>query len=333
MEFKDFTAGIDDNGRRIDKILRKFCKDMPMSSIYSAIRKGLIKVNHKKSKAENKLDAGDVISIAAFLLESPQNQSSPAEKNSCVTFDSVELTDVFINDNIRIISKPYDISSQSSKPGELSLDKIIKEEYKKNSNNASLSFEPGPLHRLDKKTTGLLAFSQSLVGAQWFTKAISDKTIRKIYVGLCQGDLIKEETWQNNLETATAFDSKDFHKMKITEKGNNTAITHVIPLCQGTYKTGNLSIPVTLCQYEILTGLKHQIRLQSSFNRHPLLGDTAYGGQKIKEDQDFYLHAACLVIPEDNPVDLPEKIICPVNQFFDKILKKSLINWNGDLII
>ena len=52
MEFREFTAGKDDDGRRLDRILRIFLKDKSLGEIYSLLRKGLIKVNKKKAKPD-----------------------------------------------------------------------------------------------------------------------------------------------------------------------------------------------------------------------------------------------------------------------------------------
>lgn len=48
MNFVKFTAGLDDGGRRMDKIVRRFIPEESLSGIYGAFRKGLIKLNGKK---------------------------------------------------------------------------------------------------------------------------------------------------------------------------------------------------------------------------------------------------------------------------------------------
>ena len=80
MDFLEFNAGIDDNDRRIDKVLRNFIKDVPLSSIYKYIRKNLIKINNKKTTQDYRVKTGDIISIAAFIIndfsENHQNQTT-----------------------------------------------------------------------------------------------------------------------------------------------------------------------------------------------------------------------------------------------------------------
>ena len=50
MDFKTFTAAKNDDGRRLDKIIRIFAPDTTLSEVYKYIRKGLIKINGKKAK-------------------------------------------------------------------------------------------------------------------------------------------------------------------------------------------------------------------------------------------------------------------------------------------
>ena len=66
MEFREFTAGKDDDGRRLDRILRIFLKDKSLGEIYSLLRKGLIKVTQKKAKPDLHVKENDVILIADF---------------------------------------------------------------------------------------------------------------------------------------------------------------------------------------------------------------------------------------------------------------------------
>ena len=51
MDFTEFSAGADDDGRRLDRIIRRFIATEQLSGIYKAIRKGLVKVNGRKASA------------------------------------------------------------------------------------------------------------------------------------------------------------------------------------------------------------------------------------------------------------------------------------------
>ncbi len=315
MTFLEFQIGPDDIGRRFDKVLRKFLWDENLSGIYKAIRKGLIKINDRKSSADYKLQENDRIKIPDFMAAEKYrfhgiNAETESDEKKSIGFETV-----FRNEFLWIINKPFDRCVQGT---ENSLDKEIQIEFKQSNRNTSLSFLPGPLHRLDRRTTGLLAFSQNLEGAKWFSQNIEKHRITKTYVAIAQGHLSEKESWtdyiRENETTATQF--KTVSVYKTVQPQSKKAVTHAIPIKYGTFNGKEL----TLIKYEIETGRHHQIRSQSSFHGFPLLGDEAYGGSPL-EDGMLFLHAQKLDFPE-NPLKLPKEIQAPLPPFFSLFLEK-----------
>ena len=91
--------------------------------------------------------------------------------------------------------------------------------------------------------------------------------------------------------------------------------THIIPLAWLT----NTDQPLTLIRFRILTGRKHQIRIQSSRRGYPLLGDSRYGSP-IKNGT-YYLHASCLVFPSNRLENLPERVYAPLPARFNSFME------------
>uniref|UniRef100_UPI0025FF1F8F RluA family pseudouridine synthase n=1 Tax=uncultured Treponema sp. TaxID=162155 RepID=UPI0025FF1F8F len=294
MNFKHFKAGMDDSGRRLDRVLRRFLSEENLSSIYKSLRKGLIKVDGKKCDGNFRVSEGSDLQIADFLLKSDSQSQKAPDSNECQDFSLNSLV-IFKNDFILILNKPYDIPVQpaSSFKGK-SLAEIVQEEYQSSHKMASLSFKTGPLHRLDRKTTGLLAFSQNLQGAQWFSEKIKSHEIQKVYLALLEGNLTENQIWEekidkseiSNEQGAMRKDSGKFHTVSVNSDEGKMAHTEVTPLSHGLF----LGKAVTLARVLIKTGRTHQIRAQAGFHGFPLLGDTAYGSGKIdskKWGQDF----------------------------------------------
>lgn len=334
MDFVEFIAGTDDNDRRLDKIIRKFCSELTLSSIYKFIRKGLIKVNNKKTTAEYHVLKDDKIQIAAFIIDDLHNSSENVNKSTPRQIESnkqktnsnlPEIKVIFKNEDFLIINKPYDYAvhgnTNDRKPN---LEKIIQDLFPSDAKN-SLSFTPGPLHRLDKKTTGLLCFSQSLSGARIFSDELQNHQIQKKYIGIAQGHLNKKEIWIDEI-SKESDEKKGFHTVKIEKNDTSkTAETEATPLFYGNYN----GIPVTIIQYYIKTGRTHQIRSQTSLHGYPLIGDTAYNGKKIyNESREFYLHAAKLIFlnPEKfytENSNFNGEIICPPDDDFLIFISKT----------
>ena len=373
MDFTDFIAGSDDGGRRVDRVLRRFLHGANLSSVYGALRKGLILVNARRVKPDARIESGDVVSIASFLLQNEKSSDSGnASNENRRVYKAAPLpyTVVFANEHFLVIDKPYGAAVQ----GKNSIAEKIAAYYAASvpKEKRSLSFVAGPLHRLDKNTTGILFFSWSLEGAAWFSKELKAHRIRKKYIALVDGDMESECVWEDFIKkndepkalfytvrvvsdsTAGAGDVQNLAsgtgdvQNRASGRADKTvcaangaasgslaaihcakrAITKAKPLYRTSYKGRS----VTLAEYEIETGRMHQIRAQSSFHGFPLLGDTAYGGSRIDEVQDFFLHAYEVHIGE-NPVGLPPVITSTLPAAFESFNDKILPNWRKWLIL
>lgn len=308
MTFHDFSAGENDNGRRIDRIIRHFVSSSGLSGLYSAFRKGLIKINGKKVMPSEKIHSGDTVSIADFLL---QNQAE-APTDLQTSPSAFPFPILFHNEHVLIINKPYGISVHGNA---CALDHAVKQLYSSDIHRAkSLAFEPGPQHRLDRRTSGLLVFSWSIEGAHYLSRAFADGSIQKTYLALVEGELKGAAFWQDSLTANHKYAPHTFQTVQVvaaTDTAAKNAITKAAPIAYGMIR----SRPCTLVCFELATGRKHQIRVQSAFHGFPLLGDTAYGAAKIESDQQLYLHAYMLSFTE-NPIALPHLIKAPLPPLF-----------------
>ncbi|MCR5317455.1 MAG: RluA family pseudouridine synthase [Treponema sp.] len=347
MEFEEFTAGENDSGRRLDRVLRIMLKDRAGEgsvNVFSALRKRLILVNGGKAEASAKVKCGDSIKIASFLLKkspedrnsypnSPEEKAFPNTRHECYANFSLDAATIFRNDSILVINKPYGISVQPSFSSDTSLSQIVAEKFKEEN---SLSFTPAPLHRLDRFTTGALVFSLSIDGARVFSKMLQSGLVKKTYVAVVQGLMQEEFEWTDSIDDGIPKGAKAFHTVQVSRipPGSNfqsspsIAVTKALPLAHGRWNDRE----VTLARFEIPTGKKHQIRAQSAFHGFPLLGDRAYGGAVI-EGREFFLHSIQIEFPSDNSLSLPPKIQAPLPKEFSNFLNSALINWNGQLII
>lgn len=357
MEFTVCTAGKDDEGKRLDRVVRAVMDDRaaPDTNIFQALRKRLIRLNGSKAEPSARVHEGDTIEIAGFLIagtagteDSRQFRTTPPPFPPAPTETPLPAPDtprsapsggtrlevLFQNDDLLFINKPVGISVQPSRGGAESISRIVRAEWEAAGPHGSLSFIPAPLHRLDRYTSGVLAISRSARGAAWFNRAIQERSIRKLYLGICQGRLIEDELWEDRLTAADENSSGrgiGFYTVQQVEAtGDGTgerkasgslARTRVHPVSYG--RRGQEEL--TLVQYELLTGRKHQIRAQSALHGHPLYGDTAYGGHS--GGGRFFLHALRLEFPPDNPCSLPACIEAPLPEEFAKFIGSG---WSQD---
>ncbi len=287
MEFRIYTLTKDDNDRRIDRVARRFLPKLSLAGIYKLLRKGLIRLDGKKAHPDQKVFEGSKLGIAPTLLDSMKDvpDASPLTRNFVpeVLLETGDL--LFIN-------KPSGIPVH----GTGGLDQLIPQTQDA---EASLSFRTGPLHRLDQDTTGILSFSRSLDGARWFSNGVCDRQFEKYYLGIIDGTLQSPAEWQ---------DLSEDHK---------AMITHAQPLA---FSKEPL-FPLTLVRFRIITGRKHQIRIQSALHGHPLTGDTRYGAKPQKET--YFLHAWQMVFPENRLSGLPCRLTAPLPERFKSLLVKT----------
>ena len=274
--------------------MRKSLTDVPLSLIYRSIRKGTILLNKKKAAPSIHVACGDEITIPEHLLPGKDLVHAPSDP-------SIRSLILYEDERVIAVNKP---------PGKLthgknSLDESIRL-YTNQKNGPSLSFRSGPLHRLDRNTSGLILFSASLEGAQGFSSAIQNRQVEKYYFCLFDGNLKTETKWLDRI-TRNSFDHKT---VRSRDSSSKHAETHVIPIaCSG---------HVTLAMCKILTGRTHQIRAQASIHGHPLAGDSKYGGSSLIPG--YLLHSASLRIRNDQLLNLPT-LTAPLPEQSQNILK------------
>jgi len=282
----ELTAGENDDGRRLDRILRRALPDHPLPLIHRLLRQGKVLVNGKPAKAQDRICCGAKIFIPVIreqAIGGRHQKEIGASKIPDILWEGLGLI---------AVNKEAGISVH----GNNSLDTLVRS-YLADKLPPSLSFTPGPLHRLDKPTSGVVVFSENIKGARLFSSLMRERKVKKTYLAVIEGALEKEEIWQDEL-VRDKEKKKTFILNKINDKNKidnapvlRTAITKVTPLASDK--------KLTLVKAEITTGRTHQIRAQAASHGYPLFGDIKYGseirnekyGMRNFKKVDIFLHA------------------------------------------
>jgi len=127
-------------GQRLDNYLIKRLKGVPKSRIYRIIRKGEVRVNKGRKKADYKLKEEDLIRIPPIRTSSEKNIKP--SKGLLKTLDSSIL---FEDKGLLVINKGYGMSVHGGSGINVGIIEALKSHYK----------EPIELvHRLDRATSG-----------------------------------------------------------------------------------------------------------------------------------------------------------------------------------
>jgi 23S rRNA pseudouridine955/2504/2580 synthase len=302
------TTAANDNGRRLDRILRKALPDMPLSAIHSLLRKGRVLVDGVPEQGSCRVRSGAAIQIP--LDESDAGAAVPPEGQGAPNVYPHRLHILWEDGDLLVLNKPAGLAVHGSD----SLESLARS-YLAPKLPPSLSFRPGPLHRLDKPTSGIIFFSKSLEGARRFSALLRERRVRKTYLALLEGILRRDETWEDALirKLGKSFVSRG----GAPASGKNApreALTRVCPLAH------TAAAGFTLARLEIDTGRTHQIRAQAAARGHPLTGDRKYGG--AAQQGGFLLHAQSLELPGQTLPGLPRRLEAPLPEHFRKRIEE-----------
>jgi 23S rRNA pseudouridine955/2504/2580 synthase len=267
----ELKTGPNDSGRRLDRILRKSLPDYSLSLIHRLLRQGKARLNGKRATADERVSAGAVIHITvpddALTVPAVRKQGSPA----LPALPEI----VWRGQGIIVFNKPPGLASH----GTASLDTGVKA-WLEGKLPPSLSFQPGPLHRLDKPTSGIITFSETLEGARLFSRLLRERRIIKTYLAIVEGVITGKDAWQDTLARDTTA--------RKTRVGEGTGAKNAQTIVRALTDNGSF----TLIEARLITGRTHQIRAQAAAHGHPLAGDVKYGGRKLPGMAGgFFLHA------------------------------------------
>ena len=125
-----------------------------------------------------------------------------------------------------------------------------------------------PIHRLDQNVGGVMVFARTKEAAAALSKTVQEGTMVKEYVAMVHGTPPEEGDWEDWL-------FKDSRKNKVfavkrERKGVKKARLEYKVLIPG---------EISLVHIRLHTGRSHQIRVQFSSRKYPLVGDHKYGSR------------------------------------------------------
>lgn len=165
---------------------------------------------------------------------------------------------LFEDSDILVLIKPAGTLSEMS-PAENSLPRMAGEER---------GAELFAVHRLDREVSGVMVYAKTPTAAAELSRQVADRSFKKEYLALVEG--VPEEP------SATLSDLlfKDSRKNKSFVVNRKRAGVKEAKL---SYETVGEADGKSLVKIELHTGRTHQIRVQFSSRKMPVLGDGKYG--------------------------------------------------------
>jgi len=202
--------------------------------------------------------------------------------NPLLYSDCREISIVYEDDYCIVVNKPNNLlvhhSYYSRNIEEDSLVQLLKlQGYE----------SPIPVHRLDRKTSGLLLLSKNSEYVSQFQQLFDSQMISKKYIALVRGYV--EEV---GIIGSPVQNERGNHKEALTHYKLISYVELAIPVKP--YDTARYSY----VELEPKTGRMHQLRIHANKISHPIIGDHKYGNRhhnKMFEEQlglpNLFLHA------------------------------------------
>ena len=171
---KKITISSKEANQRVDKYVKKYLNEATLSFIYKLFRKKDVKINGHWVKENYIIKEGEELSI--YVTDSQLEEFSKPKEIEKVSLNH-EI--VYEDENILIVNKPRGLLVHGDE-GEKKLtlsNEVINYLYFKGEYNPKddHGFTPGPAHRLDRNTSGLVVFGKNLVSLQELEELFKEK--------------------------------------------------------------------------------------------------------------------------------------------------------------
>lgn len=269
----------DDNvGQRIDNFLISYLKGVPKSRVYRLLRKGEVRVNKGRIKADYKLARGDQIRVPPIRVAEESPAAIPGDRLLGLVTQAI----VHEDEALLAINKPSGMAVHGGSGINLGLIEILRHHF----GDKRLEL----VHRIDRDTSGLVLVARRRAVLTQLQDQFRAGTVDKRYQTLVAGSWprhcrrVEAPLLKNQLAGGERIVRVDVEgKASVTE-----------------FRILQRYRMATLLEAKLLTGRTHQIRVHTQHTGHPIIGDPKYGdAESNKEMKRFglsrlFLHAASL---------------------------------------
>jgi 23S rRNA pseudouridine1911/1915/1917 synthase len=278
-----FQVNADFHRRRLDDFL--FDKFYSLSKMYlrEVIKEGSCEVNGYTGNSGIILKTKDFVEIEVDL-----------DRETAMRPEAFPLDIVHEEESFLLVNKPTEMlvhPTHRDKNGTLlnalshylnhevlrqrSVEKFGTDEQSQIQNPKSQIVRPGLVHRLDKKTSGLILIAKTAHAHRVLSAHFERKLIEKKYLALVEG-VVKEDSGEISAPIGR-FEETKYWNIKADGKPAETR-----------FRVVERFADTTLLELQPVTGRTNQLRIHCEYIGHPIVGDERRGGREFKR---LCLHA------------------------------------------
>lgn len=271
-----------ETGERVDKFLAQKFPEFSRNYFSNLIEGKNVLVNGKIIKASYALKESDEITIK-FIEDKKIGDIKPEKIKLNIIFEDKDV--IVINKQPALVVHPAAGNLSGTLINALTnhFPAIKNAIYDKNSEISKL--RPGLVHRLDKDTSGVMvvaknekamhSLSRQIQSASASASLDGNRTVKKTYLAICYG-------WPKNISghLKNYLGRHPKNRKKIADIGEEKGKEALSDYKVIKYLKDNAGNKISLIEFLLQTGRTHQIRVQSKYMGHPVMGDQFYGSKE-----------------------------------------------------
>ncbi len=295
----EFRVAPRQKAERLDSFITRSIEHATRTRVQKAIERGAVTVNGAPSKSNYMIRPSDVITVV--VMKPPPMQLVP---------ENIPLDVLYEDEHLIVVNKPagmpvhpgignrygtlvnavlwhagnrepIDVLGRRESLADMESDdreETSDDESDEDELMQSSALRPGIVHRLDKDTSGVMVVGKDYQTTLGLSEQFAARTVSREYVALAWGVI------------------RDDQRLVETQYGRNTRARklHAVLAHGGKYAATEVNVVerydcATLITCRLRTGRTHQIRVHLQFIKHPLVGDTDYGGREAALHGVFHL--------------------------------------------
>lgn len=188
---------------------------------------------------------------------------------------------LFENNDIIVCEKPINVLSEENETY-ANMPKLLREHL------GDLKHYIGVVHRLDREVGGIMVYAKNEKAAAFLSRQVQDRSFKKDYLAVVENSPLESEGEFVDLLFKDSKKNKSFVVKRMRKGVKEASLNYnVIKEVDG----------FSLVKIRLNTGRTHQIRVQFSSRKMPLISDAKYGGQKKECSIALWSYRLSFVLP------------------------------------
>ncbi|WP_240693151.1 RluA family pseudouridine synthase [Thiomicrorhabdus indica] len=259
-----FEVTEEDQGQRLDNFLMRFLRRAPKTFVYRIVRKGEVRVNKKRAKANQRLEVGDMVRVPPVrLAESttvdetgiPQEELNLIER--CILFEDKDLM---------VINKPSGVAVHGGSGVRYGLIEVLRA-------LRPLAKRLELVHRIDRDTSGCLLVAKKASVLKALHQQMREDKFEKRYLA------ITSHPWPEGVKRVDV----PLQKIHLQDGGWHVKVSNEGKEALSFFRVKQSLKDMSLVEVKLKTGRTHQIRVHALSQGCALLGDDKYGDRELNK--------------------------------------------------